>query len=132
MTLKLKRFNEGVWFDYPAGGRFKIRPLGPKDYLTIREASRKGKIAVFKGSSQFEIVDDYDEAKFFWATFSYMLQAWEGIEVDGASTDDEIREAIFNDKDIRDFITDKANEIFLNAQQSMEEESKNSKRSQDG
>jgi len=131
MALHLKRYSEGVWFDYSGGGRFKIRPLGPKDYLTLRETTRR-KLAISKPDGGFEIVDDYDEAKFFWNSFSYMLEKWEGIEVDGATNDDEIREAIFNDREIRDFITEKANEIFLTTQRKLEEESKNSERSQNG
>ena len=61
MTLKLKRYTEGIWFDYPGGGRLKIRPLGPKQYLTMREQCRKWKVAVVKPEGGYEIVDDYDE-----------------------------------------------------------------------
>lgn len=129
--LKLKRFSEGVWFDYPEGGRLKIRPLSPKDYLTLREKSRKGKVAVKKYDGSSEIVDDYDESQFFWSTFCYMLEDWQDIEEEGR-TKDQVREDIFNNKGLRDFITEKANESYLNEQIKFEDELKNLKPSQSG
>lgn len=130
--LKLKRFSEGVWFDFPRGGRFKIRPLCPKDYLDLREQSKTGKISVVKPDGSWEIVDNYDEARFFWKIFTHQLEDWADIIVDGASTPDEIKETIFNEREIRDWITEKSSEIYVKEQGKLEDELKNSESSQSG
>ncbi len=132
MPLKLKRFSEGVWFDYPAGGKFKVRPVQPKDYLDLREQAKAGKISVSKPDGQMEYLDNYNEASFFWKVFQYILEDWAEVEVEGATTKDEIREAIFNERDLRDFISTKANELFSKFHSDLEGDLKNSVGSQSG
>jgi hypothetical protein len=132
MPLKLKRFNEGIWFDYPAGGRFKIRPLQPKDYFDLREQSKAGKLVVSKPDGQPEYVDNYNEALFFWKVFQRILEDWADIEVEGATTKDEVKETIFNNHALRDFISDRSNELSAKTNIDFEEELKNSASSQSG
>ncbi len=134
--LKLKRFTEGVWCDVPeriaAGVSFKIRPIHAKQYLSLKESCKKTKMAVAGSDGNMQITDDYDEAKLFWLTFSYMLQEWKGIEVEGAASDDEIREEIFNRAPLRDFINEMANKLLAKEETRFEEELKNSERSPSG
>jgi len=130
--LKLKRFSEGVWFDYPLGGRFKIRAVTPKNYLDLREKAKTGKSTITNLRGEQEIIDTYDEARFYWLIFIHMLEAWEGIEIEGATTEEEIKETIFNDALLRDWIGDKSREIFSQKNDEFEEELKNSDSSQDG
>ena len=132
MPLKLKRFSEGIWFDYPAGGKFKIRPIQPKDYLDFREQAKAGKLAVSKPDGQVEYFDNYNEASFYWKVFQYILEDWAEVEVEGATTKDEIREAIFNDRNLRDFISDHSNELFAKYHSDLDGELKNSVSSQSG
>jgi hypothetical protein len=135
--LNLKRFNEGTWCDVPEeicsdGVSFKIRPLHGKQYMTIRESCKKGKIAVMEPDGKIQIVDDYDEAKIFWFTFSHLLEAWKGITIPGAKDDEEIREEIFNRPKFRDFINEMAAKLLVGEEKAFEEELKNSVRSQNG
>lgn len=130
MQLKLKRFDEGVWFDYPAGGRFKVRPATPKKYLEIREQSKKGKVVIRDGKR--EIVDDYDESQIVFRVFEWMLEDWQDVTVDGASTPDQIRESIFNDMDISNWVGDRSRELAEQQQAKFDGELKNFASSQDG
>lgn len=132
MPLKLKRFNEGIWFDYPAGGKFKIRPLQPKDYFDLREDSKVGKLLISKPDGQTEYVDNYNEALFYWKVFKRILEDWAEVEVEGATTKDEIRETIFNNHTLRDFISDRSNELSAKINADLEDELKNSASSQSG
>jgi len=120
--LKLKRFSEGAWFDYPAGGRFKIRPLLPKDLIELREKTRS-KIAIRGISGSQEIVDDYDEGKLNLSIFYHMIEDWKDIEIEGTSS--EIKDAIFNNMQLRDWITLKSGELAIQYNESFEDESKN-------
>ena len=131
MPLKLKRFSEGVWFDYLAGAKFKIRPIQPKDFLDLREKS-KAKVRVDKPDGTFDFVDNYNEASFFWGVFKYILEDWSDVEVEGTSDKEQVKEAIFNDKDARDFISAKSNEMFSKLHSGFEGELKNFESSQSG
>ena len=117
--LRLKRFSEGVWFDYPKGGRFKIRPILPKDYLDIREKCKRGK-------------DDYNEAEITFKIFEWMLEAWEDIEIENATTPEQVRETIFNHMDIANWIGEKSREISQKEQDKLDGELKNFATSQSG
>ncbi len=135
--LKLKKFNEGVWCDVPeeicpGGVSLKIRSIHGKQYLTLKESCKRGKVAILEPDGKIQIADDYDDAKLFWITFSHMLEAWKGIEVEGAKNDDEIREEIFNRQPLRDFITEMADKLLTEEKKIFEEELKNSVRSQSG
>jgi hypothetical protein len=127
--LKLKRFSEGVWFDYPEGGKFKIRPLLPKDFLELREQTRH-KIAIKNIHGTQDIVDDYDESKLNLLLFRYMIEDWKEIEAEG--NPDEIRDSMFNNTRLRDWISDRSRELGSKISDSFEEESKNSASSQSG
>ncbi len=131
MPLKLKRFSEGIWFDYSDGAKFKIRPIQPKDYLDLREKS-KAKVRVDKPDGTFDFIDNYNDASFYWEVFQYILEDWNEVEVEGASGKDQIKEAIFNDRDARDFISSKSNEMFSKVHSDLEGELKNSGGSQSG
>src|SRR3972149_8369864 len=96
--LKLKRFDEGVWYEWPNDPqiKLKIRPITPKKLLDFREKSKKGKIAIVLPSGETQIVDDNNEAKVNWECFSWMVEDWQGIEFDGNPSMDEKKEIIFN------------------------------------
>ena len=132
--LKLKRFDEGVWYEWPNDPqiKLKIRPITPKKLLDFREKSKKGKIAIVLPSGETQIVDDNNEAKVNWECFSWMVEDWQGIEFDGNPSMDEKKEIIFNHISLRDFISDKAAEIYQTETLKIEGELKNSQRSQSG
>lgn len=127
--LKLKRFSEGVWFDYPGGGKFKIRPLLPKDFIEIREQTRR-KIAIKNVSGGQEIIDDYEEGRLNLLLFRFIVEDWKEIEADGSQ--EEIKDTIFNNAPLRDWIADKSNDLREKISENFEEESKNLKSSQSG
>ena len=120
--LKLKRFSEGAWFDYPEGGKFKIRPLLPKDLLELREKTRS-KIAIRNISGGQDIIDDFDEGKLNVLIFRHLLEDWKEVDAEGAP--DEIRDAIFNDSDLREWVTARAMELAAKYDKAFEDESKN-------
>ena len=127
--LKLKRFSEGVWYDYPGGGKFKIRPLLPKDFIELREQTRR-KVAIKGISGNQEIVDDYDEGKLNLLLFRYMIEEWKEVEVEGSP--DDARDVMFNNTGLRDWIADRSRELGLKVSEAFEDESKNSGSSQSG
>lgn len=127
--LKLKRFSEGVWYDYPDGGRFKIRPLLPKDFIELRELTRH-KIAIKNIHGVQEIIDDYDDGKLNILLFKFIVEDWKDVEVEG--NPDEVRDILFNNSMLRDWISDRSRELGTKVSGAFEEESKNSKSSQSG
>ena len=129
--LKLKRHNQGVWVDGPSGSRFKVRPATPKNYLELREKSKTGRSLVKGLDGLPQIIEDYDDAKMIWLLFDYILEDWEGVEVEGAQNKDEIKETIFNSHH-RDFIFEKQREVFDLDKSEFEADLKNSKRSRSG
>ncbi len=126
MLLKLKRFGEGVWFDYPEGGKFKIRAITPKHFLEFREKSKKGKQIIKNTADEDQIVDNYDDALMAWLIFDYALAEWSDLEVEGAANKDEIMEAVFNDRLLRDWIMERASQVFKTEEKAVEGELKNS------
>ncbi len=129
--LKLKRFDVGVWYDYPKiqGVRLKIRPLNRKDVLYFR-AGVKHKQAVMVGDKN-EIVDDFNEAEFIWSIFKNCLEDWEQIMTDDIGTKAR-HEDIFNNDDLREFIFSKANDAYASEEVQLGVELKNSETSQSG
>ncbi len=137
--LKLKRFEEGVWEDYPGfpGVRFKIRPITLSKAMELRSKVRR-KIYVM-GPSEIDpsiikpqLVDDVDDGEFSWSIFDQALEAWEGIEVDGSPTPEEIKKAIFDHEELREFILARARKQVEDEQASLEQERKNLLSLQDG
>ena len=132
--LKLKRFDEGVWFDFPldSGVKFKIRAMTPKKLIDLREKSKRGKIAVSKSNGLTDIVDDFDDAALNAEIFAWMLEDWKGFEFEGTPSSDEIKGIIFEHMAFREFIMDKSYDLFKTESQRIETELKNSGRSQSG
>ena len=132
--LKLKRFNEGVWYDFPSDSsiKFKIRAMTPKKLIDLREKSRRGKIAVSKPDGLTDIVNDFDDATLNAEIFEWMLEDWKGLEFEGTPSSKEIKDIIFEHMTFRDFITDKSYDLFKTESQRIETELKNSERSQSG
>lgn len=132
--LKLKRFNEGVWYDFPSDPsvKFKIRAMTPKKLIELKEKSKKGKIAVLKPGGYTEVIDDNDDALLNSEIFAWMLEDYKGIEFDGNISDGEFKDIIFNHVQFRDFITDKSYDLFKLESQRIETELKNSESSQSG
>ena len=132
MPLKLKRFSEGVWYDYLHGARFKIRAATPRDYLRLQDQTTEGKVAVSLPDGTTQIVDNDKKGKFYWKIFDYILEDFSDVELEGTTNKDEIREGIFNDKDARDFIMAKSNELTSKMNEDLEGELKNSDALQSG
>lgn len=142
--LKLKRFDVGVWFDWPKAPnvRLKIKPLYGKKLLELRNESKQGKVAVEMPipdlenpkRNKIEIVDDYNDLTYEWKMFLYCLEDWEGITLEGdiEPKKEEILEAIFNNVEMRRFIISKAFEVMVSENRKLEEELKNLQGSQDG
>lgn len=125
--LKLKRFDEGVWFDYSTSIRFKIRAMTPKKLIELREKSRRDKSFV-----SGEITEQYDGSILNTEIFRWMIEEWRGIEFDGNPSPEECKDIIFNHLVFRDFITDKSYELFRVESARVEDELKNSDSSQGG
>lgn len=130
MPLKLKRGTEGIWYDYQDGWKFKIRPIQPKEYLNIREKA-KNKVMVTGSDNKPEYVDNYNEAEIMYQCFQYTLAEY-SLESETGMTDAEVREAIFNKIELRDWISSKAEELRIKENASLEGELKNSDSSQSG
>lgn len=105
--LRLKRFKEGVWFDVPnfEGVKVKVRPISYSQTTKIM-SKHKTKVEV-----DGKIVDDYDEMSLTLELFRYILEDFKGIEVEEDLTKDEIKELIFDCDELREFISEKANEL---------------------
>jgi hypothetical protein len=131
MPLKLKRFSEGVWYDY-RGARFKIRAATPNDYLRLQDMATEGKVAVKLPDGTTQIVDNDKKGKFYRSIFDYILEDFSEVELEGTSNKDEIKEGIFNDRDVRDFIMAKSNELSARMNADLDEELKNSGTLQSG
>ena len=131
MPLKLKRFSEGVWYDY-RGARFKIRAATPRDYLRLQDQTTEGKVAVTLPDGTTQIVDNDKKGMFYWKIFDYILEDFSDVELEGTTNKEEIKEGIFNEKDIRDFIMDKSNALSAKLNADLDEELKNSGALQSG
>lgn len=135
--LKLKRFNEGVWYDLPdaVGVKLKIKPLAKKDVMDLRAAAKR-KMAVRSSGGKTEIVDDYDESAFIWQMFRSCLLEWQGISMDEVADvkpdHEDFLLALFENDGIRQFVFEKANEAFVQEEQKLGDELKNSGASQSG
>lgn len=136
MGLKLKRFQEGQWFDYPEaeGVRFLIRPLPLSVGLSIRSKIRERvateietKTGKQKGTKITTLLEDVDSAKFTWEIFDYILQDVQGITLDDdpkASIDD-IKKVIFDNVELREFISEQSETIRSGGEQKLKDEIKN-------
>jgi hypothetical protein len=122
--MKLKRFDEGQWFDYPGvpGVRLKIKPICRKDFIDMKSEAK----ARFGG--------EFDFSYYEWGGMKACLIEWTGIEFEGSENPS--REAmlvsIYNETGLRDFILQKAQEIFIKEQGKLDGELKNSESSQSG
>ncbi len=132
MPLKLKRFSEGVWFDYQDGARFKVRAATASDYLRLQDQSSEGKVAVTLPDGSTQIVDNDKRGKLYWKVFDYILEDFSDVEVEGTTDKAEIKEGIFNDREARDFIMEKSNQLASKLHEDLEQELKNSEALQSG
>jgi len=141
--LKLKRFKQGEWFDFPGalGVRLKIRPVQGTVGLDLQKKVRKAVPidlpSLRDPSKKFTtLLEDINSADFAWEVFNYMLEDFEGIEIEGDSgliTDKiEIKKAIFSEEALREFISGKSEELVKIQSGKMEEEIKNLNSSQAG
>lgn len=136
MGLKLKRFQEGQWFDYPeaTGVRFLIRPLPLSKGLEIRSKIRERvateietKTGKQKGTKVTTLLEDVDSAKFTWEIFDYILQDVHGVtlEDDPNASLDEIKKVIFDNPELREFISEKSEIVRQDSDQKLKDEIKN-------
>jgi hypothetical protein len=134
--LKLKRFDEAVWYNWPeaSGVRLKIRPLSRRKMLELRNESKQGKVAVSMPDEEIQIVDDFNDFIYEWKMFQFCLDDWEGISIDSEeeAKKEDIREAIFDNIALRRFILQKSLEVMSLENKKFEEELKNLLGSQDG
>jgi len=130
--LKLKRFEEPVWFEFQAGVSFFIKPLSKYDLVDIRLRSKRK--MVLQGNSGREIIDDYDPVAVTLEIFKTILIDWKGIEIEGETkpTREAVIKGLFEVDEVREFIFKHAQIAFDSENSRLEEELKNSERSQSG
>ncbi len=131
--LKLKIFDEPVWFDWPdqAGVRLLIRGLSQKEQFDLSARARR-KMAV-TGAEGTQIVDAYDEAAYIWGHFCAALANWEGIGFDQEKPKrEDMLLAIFNHDRLREFVFQKSKELSEKIKLQLEDDLKNSGSSQAG
>jgi hypothetical protein len=142
--LKLKRFKEGTWFDWPEldGVKVKVRPVGTSKAFELAKKHRK-KIVIQAPDPANprrkinEVFTDVDEASVTLELFNYALEDWEGItlspeEGEPEPSREEVKKAIFDHDELRRFIIDKARELLDKQMDRLEEERKNLESSQSG
>lgn len=131
--MKLKSFDEAVWFDYPdePGVKFQIRPTPNSVSMEIQTKIRKP-IPVPSETLGMKIVGDINFSQFTWDIIDYALVAWEGIEVEGVNDKIQIKKAILNYEPFSRFITAKIKELTDSVTGRIEDELKNSGSSQGG
>lgn len=142
--LKLKRYSIGQWFDYPKapGVKLLIRPLHLTTGLNLRSKVRSRVVMDVvdpkTNKSVSTLMEDIDSGLFSWEVFNYMLQDFEGISMTDDKDKivevpkDEMKRAIFDDPDLRDFVGEKSEFLREQGSQKLEGELKNSPISQSG
>ncbi len=147
--LKLKRFLKGRWIPLPAakGVDFLIRPVHFSEALEIRTGIRKSiPIDILEPKSQRQIpilMEDVDSSTYSKAIFDYMLSDFRGpisiedeegkeIKVESGMTAEDvikikqkIRNALFDDESIRNFVQEQAEEILKDETEKFQEEQGN-------
>jgi hypothetical protein len=84
------------------------------------------------------LMEDVDTGRFSWEIFDYMLVDFEGIQIEGEDgktievSKSELKRAIFDDTNLRDFVSEKSEWLRDNGAQKLEDEVKNSASSQSG
>jgi len=126
--LKLKRFDKPEWFEVPKleGVRLLIRPASFKRTTQLLSSVKR------KTEVDGKYIDDYDDSKFALNLFKELLVDFEGVEVDGDLSKDEIKELMYEYSIFREFVSEKANELYKAAEDKLEEELKNLTSSQSG
>jgi hypothetical protein len=136
LKLKLKK---GVWVDYPnaVGVKLKIRPFSFSESLKIlAEIKEKRVVENFPINPRDpskrgpQVVDDYNDGLFVRESFDSRLEGWEGIEIepeeDGTSLGPkEIKQALFDNDALREFVFKKSRELADEEVVQEEEERKN-------
>jgi hypothetical protein len=142
--LKLKRYSAGQWFDYPKapGVKLLIRPLHLTAGLSLRSKVReKVVIDVIDPKTKrlvSTLMEDIDSGRFSWEVFNYMLEDFEGISMTDDNdkvievSQEELKRAIFDDPDLRDFVGEKSEFLREQGSNKLEGELKNSPTSQSG
>ena len=126
--LKLKRFDKPQWFDVPQfeGVRLLIKSASFKTTTQILSTVKR------KVKTEDGYIDDFDDGKFALELFKELLVDFEGIEVDGDPSKDEVKELLYEYEFFRTFVSEKANELYKTIEQELDEELKNSTSSQGG
>jgi len=126
--LKLKRFDKPEWFEVPQleGVRLLIKPASFKRTTQLLSSAKR------KAEVDGKYVDDYDDSKFALELFKDLLVDFEGVEAEEGLSKDEIKELMYEYSIFRDFVSEKANELYKNTESKLEEELKNSTSSQSG
>jgi hypothetical protein len=132
-VIKLKRFDEAVWFDYEPGIRFKIKPLSRADSVQIRLKCKR-KIAIQGVNGEDNIIDDIDMRLVALESFRMALIDWQGVEIEGVEKPEryQVIHGLFEDQKIVDFILGAAFKINEIEEKKVQDELKNSESSQDG
>lgn len=119
--LKLKRFDKPQWFEMPQveGVRLLIKPASFKRTTQLL-SSTKRKIKV-----DDEYVDVYDDGEFALKLFKELLVDFEGVEAGEGLSKDEIKELLYEYEVFRNFVSEKANDLYKQVEQELEKELKN-------
>lgn len=98
-------------FEYSKGVAFYVRPLTGKVMRELREQCSKTKMELNRQTRKMEPVEDVDDAKLEDLLADYLLEKWEGVEIqagDGGSlplaVTLESKKLIFDQMALKDFI----------------------------
>lgn len=134
--LKLKRFSEPVWVNFPGveGVRFQIRPPRLADVLDLKSKIRKtvpSPIPVIvdgeEVGSRYELLEDVDIAVYNFEVFKFCVVNFEGIDwTDHPDDQNEKLKTLYSDDRVRTFIQKQILALDKAQNKMMEEERKNS------
>lgn len=109
---------QGVWFDYPGGGRVQFRVASPEDWRRIRKATVKREPFVTKvdGKAQLFERDIVDEDLQVEMINDSSIVAWEGfLDAHGeeipCTSEYKKRLMLMRDGSFRDFANEKIREL---------------------
>jgi hypothetical protein len=130
--MKLKNFNEAVWFDYPdaQGVRIRVRPVPQFTLMELRNKIHENFAHEIDG--RIEVSDYVDKGRLIWEIFDYGVIDWEGIEIEGVKEKVGQKKSIYNFQPLCVFALEKIFEVTAAIANKVEQELKNSNSSQDG
>jgi hypothetical protein len=131
--LKLKRFDEGKWSEYQPGVEFKIKPLSRYDILGIRTRCKR-KFLIQGAPPPDNIMEEVDSGMVSFEILKICLLEAKGVEVGDTDkpSHELLVEMVYEREELVNFIVSRAHEMFASEEKKVEQELKNSERSQNG